>query len=312
MGQEHFHHLNLAIGRTKGIAGEVLVDFANPANSTFGAGAKHEYNGVIHVDDFTEAAQGAGELGQAAVESLSDLKGNAVDAAVATGFALTVVHPQAGNIGGGGFIVLRTKDGKVTTFDFREKAPLAASPAMFLDEQGKIRDNANHQGIMSVGVPGSVAGLELAHNRTSQTHEPFPVVLDEVTEGLFQILTDIKKIQRLPVVNFAAGGVATPADAALMMQLGVDGVFCSNESTTFGMLRALQTARLASQFGQEVKAIETRMQLAHLAPEQAGQLLQQLLRARVDLHHAVFVVKNHHPIAQVVDHRVARQRRQSQ
>ncbi len=98
---------------------------------------------------------------------LSILKagGNAVDAAVATAFALAVTYPTAGNIGGGGFIVLRTKDGRVTTFDFREKAPLAATPKMYLDAEGKIRDNANHQGILSVGVPGSVAGLELAQKR---------------------------------------------------------------------------------------------------------------------------------------------------
>ncbi len=98
---------------------------------------------------------------------LSILKagGNAVDAAVATAFALAVTYPGAGNIGGGGFIVLRTKGGLVTTLDFREKAPLAATPTMFLDEQGKIRDNSNHQGILSVGVPGSVAGLELAHKK---------------------------------------------------------------------------------------------------------------------------------------------------
>jgi gamma-glutamyltranspeptidase/glutathione hydrolase len=98
---------------------------------------------------------------------LSILKagGNAVDAAVATAFALAVTYPGAGNIGGGGYLVLHTKHGRVTTFDFREKAPLAASPTMFLDEHGEICDNSNHQGLLSVGVPGSVAGLELAHKR---------------------------------------------------------------------------------------------------------------------------------------------------
>ncbi len=98
---------------------------------------------------------------------LSILKagGNAVDAAVATAFALAVTYPGAGNLGGGGFLVLHAKDGRVTTFDFRERAPLAASPTMFLDENGKIRDNSNHEGILSAGVPGSVAGLELAHRK---------------------------------------------------------------------------------------------------------------------------------------------------
>ncbi len=91
--------------------------------------------------------------------------GNAVDAAVATAFALAVTWPAAGNLGGGGFIVYRTHDGKATTFDFREKAPLAASPTMYLDEAGKIIQGLNHRGVMSVGVPGTVAGLHLAHQR---------------------------------------------------------------------------------------------------------------------------------------------------
>ena len=98
---------------------------------------------------------------------LSILKagGNAVDAAVATAFALAVTYPGAGNLGGGGFLVLHAKDGRVTTFDFRERAPFAASPTMFLDECGKIRENSNHEGILSAGVPGSVAGLVLAHRK---------------------------------------------------------------------------------------------------------------------------------------------------
>ena len=91
--------------------------------------------------------------------------GNAIDAAVATALSLAVTHPEAGNIGGGGFIVLMKSDGGVTTFDFREKAPLAASPTMFLDENGKIRDNSNHRGLLSVGVPGTVAGLYQAHQK---------------------------------------------------------------------------------------------------------------------------------------------------
>lgn len=91
--------------------------------------------------------------------------GNAIDAAIATAFALEVTHPEAGNIGGGGFMVFLKSDGDVTTFDFREKAPLAATPAMFLDENGKIKDNSNHNGLLAVGVPGTVAGLFQAHEK---------------------------------------------------------------------------------------------------------------------------------------------------
>ena len=91
--------------------------------------------------------------------------GNAVDAAVATAFALAVTLPSAGNIGGGGFLLYHGADGAVTSFDFREKAPLAATRTMYLGEDGRIRDNANHEGPLSVGVPGTVAGLWLAHQR---------------------------------------------------------------------------------------------------------------------------------------------------
>ncbi|MDO9553504.1 gamma-glutamyltransferase [Rhodonellum sp.] len=89
--------------------------------------------------------------------------GNAIDASIATAFALAVTHPEAGNIGGGGFIVLMKSDGKVTTFDFREKAPLGATPDLFQDVYGNLIVGSNHETIKAVGVPGTVAGLYLAH-----------------------------------------------------------------------------------------------------------------------------------------------------
>lgn len=92
-------------------------------------------------------------------------EGNAVDAAIATAFALAVTHPSAGNIGGGGFMVYRPSTGDPTTIDFREKAPLAASADMFLDDAGKLVPNSNHRGTLSIGVPGTVAGLYLAHQK---------------------------------------------------------------------------------------------------------------------------------------------------
>ena len=91
--------------------------------------------------------------------------GNAVDAAVATAFALAVTLPSAGNIGGGGFLVYHGADGEITSFNFREKAPLAATETMFLNSRGEIHQNSNHDGALSVGVPGTVAGLALAHER---------------------------------------------------------------------------------------------------------------------------------------------------
>lgn len=91
--------------------------------------------------------------------------GNAIDASIATAFALAVTHPQAGNIGGGGFIVYTDATGKSTTIDFREKAPLLATADMFLDSSGNLVKGSNHEGLKSVGVPGTVAGLYLAHQK---------------------------------------------------------------------------------------------------------------------------------------------------
>jgi len=100
--------------------------------------------------------------------------GNAIDASVATAFALAVTHPTAGNIGGGGFLVFMDSSGTTTTIDFREKAPLKASSDLFLDESGNLpkginlygrESTSNHIGLKSVGVPGTVAGLYLAHQK---------------------------------------------------------------------------------------------------------------------------------------------------
>lgn len=88
--------------------------------------------------------------------------GNAVDAAVATGFALAVVHPQAGNLGGGGFMLVRLANGKVHFIDFREKAPAKATANMYLGAKGEIVPDASVIGYKAIGVPGSVAGLVYA------------------------------------------------------------------------------------------------------------------------------------------------------
>lgn len=91
--------------------------------------------------------------------------GNAVDAAVATAFALAVTHPSAGNIGGGGFMIVRTPDGRATAFDYRERAPLKATRTMYLGPDGQIVRSLTDTGYLAPGVPGTVRGLELAHKR---------------------------------------------------------------------------------------------------------------------------------------------------
>jgi len=91
--------------------------------------------------------------------------GNAIDAAVATGFALAVVHPPAGNIGGGGFMLIRMADGKTHFLDYREKAPAAATRDMYLDPQGNVIEGASEYGYKAIGVPGSVAGMVTAETK---------------------------------------------------------------------------------------------------------------------------------------------------
>lgn len=88
--------------------------------------------------------------------------GNAVDAAVAVGYALAVVYPAAGNLGGGGFMTVQLADGRKTFLDFREKAPLAATADMYLDKDGNVVPGLSAKGHLAVGVPGTVSGMELA------------------------------------------------------------------------------------------------------------------------------------------------------
>jgi gamma-glutamyltranspeptidase / glutathione hydrolase len=91
--------------------------------------------------------------------------GNAVDAAVAVGFALAVVHPQDGNLGGGGFMLVRQADGKTHFIDYREKAPSAATANMYLDALGNVIEDASAIGYKAIGVPGSVAGMVYAEKK---------------------------------------------------------------------------------------------------------------------------------------------------
>jgi len=145
--------------------------------------------------------------------------GNAVDAAIATAFALAVVHPAAGNIGGGGFLVSRLGDGSTTTYDFRETAPAGAHPGMFLKD-GKYNADLHHHSHLAVGVPGTVAGLhaaweELGSKKVSWRRlvEPAVVLAREgfiVTDGLARslknVLPEMKKYQAA-VEQFSRKGV---------------------------------------------------------------------------------------------------------
>ncbi len=114
------------------------------------------------VDGATAAVVSGSPIASEVGRDILRAGGNAVDAAVAVGFALAVVHPEAGNIGGGGFMVIRTADGKARTLDYREAAPARATRAMYQNQRGDPTE-LSVTGALSAGVPGSVAGLVEAH-----------------------------------------------------------------------------------------------------------------------------------------------------
>ena len=148
--------------------------------------------------------------------------GSAVDAAVATAFALAVTHPSAGNIGGGGFLLLRTKDGSAVAYDFREKAPAAAHPKMFLNPDGSYSEERHHDSHLAVGVPGTVAGLHLAwkeHGKLPWRRVVEPaialakdgfVVSDGFARSLREALPEFRKYPA-SLAQFSKGG--TPYEA---------------------------------------------------------------------------------------------------
>jgi gamma-glutamyltranspeptidase/glutathione hydrolase len=111
--------------------------------------------------------------------------GNAVDAAVAVGYTLAVVYPNAGNIGGGGFMTIRLKDGRTTFLDFRERAPLAATRTMYLDKAGNVVKGLSLDTMLAVGVPGSVMGLETAREKygTKSRRELMAAAIRYAREG---------------------------------------------------------------------------------------------------------------------------------
>jgi gamma-glutamyltranspeptidase/glutathione hydrolase len=167
-------------------------------------------NGMVASQSFIASQVGADVLWEG---------GNAVDAAVATAFALAVVHPTAGNIGGGGFLVLRLANGTTTTYDFRETAPALASPDMFLKD-GKYDAEFHHNSHVAVGVPGTVAGLYAAWADMGSKMipwrrlvEPAVVLAREgfiVTDGLARSLKSVlPRMQKYPasVAQFSRKGV---------------------------------------------------------------------------------------------------------
>jgi gamma-glutamyltranspeptidase/glutathione hydrolase len=153
--------------------------------------------------------------------------GNAVDAAVATGFVLAVVHPSAGNLGGGGFLLLRTRDGHSTFIDFREKAPLAATETMYQDADGNVIPeeslDSSVLGYRSIATPGSVAGLVYTERKFGKL-------------GLKRVMA--------PAIHFATQGFVLSAEEA-------------RELTDPDLARFPESKRIFQRDGQHYKAGET-------------------------------------------------------
>ena len=122
--------------------------------------------------------------------------GNAFDAMIATDLALLVSYPVAGNIGGGGFMVFRTKDGSTGSLDFREKAPLAATKNMYLDADGTVNSDASKIGALAVGIPGTVAGLFEVHQKLGSL--PFEKLIEPAIQlALNGVVVTEKQAQSL-------------------------------------------------------------------------------------------------------------------
>jgi len=181
--------------------------FAVPADA--GSQPTRARNGMVASQSTIASAIGLDALGEG---------GTAVDAAVATAFALAVTHPVAGNIGGGGFLLYRTAGGEVAAYDFRETGPTGSTPTMFLKD-GKYDAVRHHDSHLAVGVPGTVAGLHLAWKEQGKLpwkRLVFPavalardgfVVTDGLARSLKEFLPTMKKYPAT-IAQFTKGGVA--------------------------------------------------------------------------------------------------------
>ena len=186
--------------------------------------------------------------------------GNAIDAAVTVGYTLAVTYPEAGNLGGGGFMTIRLADGRTTFIDFREKAPLAASPGMFLDKQGNVVPGMSTSSWASVGTPGSPAGLEYArvHYGTmpratlmaAAIHlANFGFTLSQGDAGIFQVATPpLKQDPAAASIFLPHGHPLQPGDRLTQPELA--------QSLTLISLQGPDAAFYHGQIGREIAAAD--------------------------------------------------------
>ena len=155
--------------------------------------------------------------------------GNAVDAAVAVGYALAVVYPAAGNVGGGGFMTIQFADGRKSFLDFREKAPLAATANMYLDANGNVIKGLSTRGHLAVAVPGSVAGLEYAREKYGTMKRPALIapavnlaekgfILEQGDADMFRVAADDLRGDAASAKIFLVNGQAPQAGHKLVQK----------------------------------------------------------------------------------------------
>ena len=160
--------------------------------------------------------------------------GNAVDAAVAVGYALAVVYPAAGNLGGGGFMTIRLKDGRTTFLDFRERAPLASTKTMYLDDKGNPVEGLSTEGYLAIGVPGSVMGFETARTKYGT------LAREKLMEPAIRLAREGFKLEEGDIASFAEGNEIFAKDQA------AGAIFLKPDGKPYALGDTLVQADLAS------------------------------------------------------------------
>ena len=160
--------------------------------------------------------------------------GNAVDAAIAVGYALAVVFPAAGNLGGGGFMTIRLKDGRTTFLDFRERAPLASKKTMYLDDKGNPVEGLSTEGYLAVGVPGSVMGFETARTKYGT------LAREKLMEPAIRLAREGFKLEEGDIASLAKGNEIFAKDQAAVA------IFLKPDGKSYALGDTLVQADLAS------------------------------------------------------------------
>ncbi len=218
----------MRVSRHSSFAATLVLLYATLPPAAWAAQPVRARNGMVASQSFIASQVGADVLWDG---------GNAVDATIATAFALAVVHPTAGNIGGGGFLVSRLASGNAMTYDFRETAPAGANPQMFLKD-GRYDADLHHNSHLAVGVPGTVAGLYAAWQDRGSQKLPWRRLVDPavvlaregfiVTDGLARSLKNVlPRMQKYPAsveqfsrkgVPYEMGDILRQSDLALTLE----------------------------------------------------------------------------------------------